>query len=91
MFSYAVTRTGYCTANNDISVHGIIMPQESVGFNMIYCGKAEFGQISRILEQAGFGDATDHCIETCTAVGAVYGNDGRFGCLAFFFRFAQRG
>ncbi len=33
--------------------------------------------IFRILEEIGFGDATAHCIETCTAVGAIMGNDGR--------------
>lgn len=33
--------------------------------------------IFRILEEVGFNDATPHCIETCTAVGAVLGNDGR--------------
>jgi len=33
--------------------------------------------IFRILEEIGFGDATPHCIEACTAVGAVMGNDGR--------------
>ncbi len=31
----------------------------------------------RILERVGFADATPHCIETCTAVGAVQGDDGR--------------
>ncbi|MDE0224922.1 MAG: trimethylamine methyltransferase family protein, partial [Gammaproteobacteria bacterium] len=31
----------------------------------------------RILDQVGFADATPHCIETCTAVGAVLGDDGR--------------
>ena len=31
----------------------------------------------RILEAVGFADATPHCIETCTAVGAVLGDDGR--------------
>ena len=31
----------------------------------------------RILEAVGFADATPHCIETCTAVGAVLGEDGR--------------
>ena len=30
-----------------------------------------------ILENVGFADATPHCIETCTAVGAVLGDDGR--------------
>ena len=33
--------------------------------------------IFRILEEVGFGDATPHCIEACTAVGAVLGDDGR--------------
>ena len=33
--------------------------------------------IFRILEEVGFADATPHCIETCTAAGAVYGDDGR--------------
>jgi len=33
--------------------------------------------VFRILEQVGFGDATPHCIETCTAVGAILGDDGR--------------
>ncbi len=33
--------------------------------------------IFRILAEVGFNDATEHCIETCTAVGAVMGNDGR--------------
>ena len=33
--------------------------------------------VFRILEQVGFGDATPHCIETCTSVGAVLGDDGR--------------
>ena len=31
----------------------------------------------RILEKVGFADATPHCIETCTAAGAVLGDDGR--------------
>ena len=31
----------------------------------------------RILEQVGFADPTPHCIETCTAAGAVLGEDGR--------------
>ena len=31
----------------------------------------------RILERVGFADATPHCIETCAAVGAVLGDDGR--------------
>ena len=33
--------------------------------------------IYRILEEVGFGDATPHCIEACTAYGAVMGDDGR--------------
>jgi trimethylamine--corrinoid protein Co-methyltransferase len=33
--------------------------------------------IFRVLEEIGFGDATPHCIETCTGGGAVMGNDGR--------------
>ncbi len=33
--------------------------------------------IFRILEEVGFGDATPHCIDTCTAIGAVLSNDGR--------------
>ena len=35
------------------------------------------GNIFRILAEVGFADATPHCIETCTGVGAVLGNDGR--------------
>ena len=31
----------------------------------------------RILDRVGFADATPHCIETCTAAGAVLGDDGR--------------
>ena len=33
--------------------------------------------VFRILEEVGFSEATQHCIETCTAVGAVMGDDGR--------------
>ena len=33
--------------------------------------------IFRILEEIGFNDATPHCIETCTSVGAILGDDGR--------------
>ena len=33
--------------------------------------------IYRILGEVGFNEATPHCIEACTAVGAVMGNDGR--------------
>ena len=33
--------------------------------------------VYRILDQVGFNDATPHCIETCTAVGAIMGDDGR--------------
>lgn len=31
----------------------------------------------RILEEVGFAQATPHCIETCSAFGAVVGDDGR--------------
>ncbi len=33
--------------------------------------------VFRILGEVGFNDATPHCIETCTAAGAVLGDDGR--------------
>jgi trimethylamine--corrinoid protein Co-methyltransferase len=33
--------------------------------------------IFRILQEVGFNDATPHCIEACTAVGAELGDDGR--------------
>ncbi len=33
--------------------------------------------IFKILEKVGFNDATPHCIEACTAVGAIMGDDGR--------------
>ena len=33
--------------------------------------------IFKILGEVGFNDATPHCIEACTAVGAEMGNDGR--------------
>ena len=33
--------------------------------------------VFRILEEVGFADATPHCIETCTAAGAILGDDGR--------------
>ncbi len=33
--------------------------------------------IFRILAEVGFKDATQHCIASCTAVGAVMGDDGR--------------
>ena len=33
--------------------------------------------IFRILAEVGFNDATPHCIETCTSVGAELGDDGR--------------
>jgi len=33
--------------------------------------------IFRILAEVGFADATPHCIETCTRVGAALGDDGR--------------
>ena len=31
----------------------------------------------QILEEVGFADATQHCIDTCVAVGAEFGDDGR--------------
>ena len=34
-------------------------------------------RISIAFEEVGFKDATPHCIETCEAVGAVMGDDGR--------------
>ena len=33
--------------------------------------------IFRILEEVGFNEATPHCVEVCTAAGAVLGEDGR--------------
>lgn len=33
--------------------------------------------VFRILEEIGFADATEDCIETCQSVGAIYGEDGR--------------
>ncbi len=33
--------------------------------------------VYRILEEVGFADATEYCIETCRSVGAEYGDDGR--------------
>lgn len=33
--------------------------------------------IFRILAEVGFGEATPHCIETCTAVGAILDDNGR--------------
>ena len=33
--------------------------------------------VFRILEEVGFADATEHCIDSCVAVGAVHGEDGR--------------
>ncbi len=33
--------------------------------------------IFRILEEVGFGQATPHCKEACTGVGAIFGDDGR--------------
>jgi len=33
--------------------------------------------IFRILEEIGFNQATPHCIEACTSVGAILGDDGR--------------
>ncbi|SVD13691.1 uncharacterized protein METZ01_LOCUS366545, partial [marine metagenome] len=31
----------------------------------------------QILEEVGFADATEHCVETCVKVGAQFGDDGR--------------
>ena len=39
--------------------------------------RAVVENIFRILEEVGFADATPHCIETCTAAGAVLGDDDR--------------
>ncbi len=33
--------------------------------------------VFKILEEIGFADPTEHCIEVCTAIGAIYGEDGR--------------
>ncbi len=33
--------------------------------------------VFKILGEVGFADATEDCIKTCTAIGAVYGEDGR--------------
>ena len=33
--------------------------------------------IFRLLDEIGFGDATQHCIETCSGAGAILGDDGR--------------
>jgi trimethylamine--corrinoid protein Co-methyltransferase len=33
--------------------------------------------VFRILEEVGFNDATPHCIDACTAFGAIFGDDGR--------------
>ena len=33
--------------------------------------------VFRILEEIGFADANEHCIEVCQAVGAIYGDDKR--------------
>lgn len=38
---------------------------------------AIYDNIFRILEEIGFNEATPHCIEACTSVGAELGNDGR--------------
>ncbi|MCP4047515.1 MAG: methyltransferase, partial [Gammaproteobacteria bacterium] len=35
------------------------------------------GNVFKILAEVGFADATPHCIETCTGVGAILGDDGR--------------
>ena len=33
--------------------------------------------VFKILEEVGFADATEHCIQACTAIGAIYGDDKR--------------
>jgi trimethylamine--corrinoid protein Co-methyltransferase len=33
--------------------------------------------VFKILDEVGFADATQHCIDTCTAIGAIYGEDQR--------------
>ncbi len=33
--------------------------------------------VYKILEEVGFAQATPHCIEVCTAIGAIYGDDER--------------
>ena len=33
--------------------------------------------VYKILEEVGFADANEHCIETCVGVGAIYGEDKR--------------
>lgn len=33
--------------------------------------------VFQILDEIGFAEATEHCIETCTSVGAILGDDGR--------------
>ncbi len=33
--------------------------------------------VFKILEEVGFADASEHCIEVCTAIGAIYGDDER--------------
>ena len=33
--------------------------------------------VYKILEEIGFDQATPHCIEACTAIGAIYGTDNR--------------
>lgn len=35
------------------------------------------GTVFKILEEVGFAQATPHCIEACTAIGAQYGTDKR--------------
>ncbi|MCP4982867.1 MAG: methyltransferase [Gammaproteobacteria bacterium] len=35
------------------------------------------GTVFRILEEVGFADANEYCIETCQGVGAIYGEDKR--------------
>ncbi len=39
--------------------------------------KAIDNTVFKILEEVGFAQATPHCIDVCTAVGAIYGKDER--------------
>jgi len=39
--------------------------------------KAIDSTVFKILEEVGFAQATPHCIDVCTAVGAIYGKDER--------------
>ncbi|MCZ6667963.1 MAG: trimethylamine methyltransferase family protein, partial [Gammaproteobacteria bacterium] len=39
--------------------------------------KAVDDTVFKILDEVGFAQATQHCIEACTAIGAIYGPDER--------------